>query len=202
MVAAIDFNALVRDKATSVLAGHIRSRLAQTGQTLCKGSPESHARSIVARWGDGSALALLVLAQSDGFASHAQIASAAGISVDASQVFWRKTLCGLSVSVRAPDGEGSRKLRLFRRGHERFFSAEGVKLQLNTEMLAFALARFATESTLGVTAAFRQNYEGASAAQEADDSRDEAERETARQAMGRELSRDDVAAPKQAGLFR
>ncbi len=207
MVAAIDFKALVKDKCRSIIAAHIQARLAQTGTSLCKGSPESHASFVVRNWKDGTAMAFLVLAETGTFATLRDVANAAGISEKAAQDFWRKTLRNMSVKARAGKGEEIVIVRLFRRGTERFFAQRlngangGVKLKLNTEMLEFALARFATSSTLGVTVAFRQNYEGAAAAQEADESRSEEERLEARASMHRETLPEHMPKPKQQGLF-
>lgn len=198
---AIDYNIVLRDACVLALTQHIKARLIQTGCVLLRGSHEGHAKFLVSRWNDSNVRVFYVLAKANGrFYSHTQLAKEANSTPKATRDYWARTLKGSCVAARLSDTTERRSVRLFRRGHEMFFSAHGIKLQLDARMLDFDLARVVTDSTMGQTAALRQNYEGACEAQESDASKDEAARIEARKRLNQEMDQK-VAKGHQRRLF-
>lgn len=169
----LDLNELIRDACVTVLAEHIRTRLAQTGRTIAKGSCEVQARWFVNRWTNTNAAAFYLLAKTkDRFLTHTEIAIAVSSEPKVVRDFWSRTLQGMQVAAHHSDTKERADVRLFRRDHEMTFSNRnanhtgGIKLQVRTEMLNLNLAQLATDTTRTQTAALMQNYEGAARAQE------------------------------------
>jgi hypothetical protein len=171
---------LARDAACMTLAQHVRARLAQAGRELARGTPEATAERIVSRWSGAGVLAFYMLAREERFVAHGALAAKCGGTKKAIRDWWRR-LQGTSVRVAPLDGGAEPgRIDLFKRGRECFYASQGVKLQLNTEKLPFALARHVTESTLGHVLAVRVNYAGACEALEADATKSAEERAAAR----------------------
>lgn len=191
---AVNMTDLLREAVTMLLAQHIRARLMQCGCRLLRGSPEGQAKWIVSKWSEANVHAFYILVKSDDrFWSHAQLAREAGCAPESTREFWRKTIKGSHVAAHFIDTTQRENVRLFRRGREMFWGGAGIKLQVNTEMLPFAIARAVTDSTMSQTIAHRQNFEGACEAQESDESKGAEERTAARA----KLEGDMVQAPSE-----
>jgi hypothetical protein len=198
---AIDLNKVLRDACILALSDHIRARLVQTGCVLARGSAEGQARYLIGRWNDASVRMFYILASADGrFFSHSKLAKEAGAKQSASESFWGTTLKGMRVAARVADTPNRQDIKLFRRGHEMFWSQHGIKLQIKASMLNFDLSRTITDTTIEQTLASQQNYEGACRAQEADASRPEAERSAGRDRINAELTKPEVVS-NQGRLF-
>lgn len=191
---------LLRDAGNAILAEHIRTRLAQTGRVLAKGSPESQARWFISRWSTTNIEVFCLLAKTtDRFLSHKVIAAAVGSTPKACRDFWSKTLRGMKVRTRIVDTRECATISLFRRTREMTYSSSGIKLQVRTEMLGVRLARLAIETTRGAVVAGMQNHEGACVALEAQS--EEVSATTARDLLQSAVE-EPVVQKKQGNLFK
>jgi hypothetical protein len=188
---------LARDAVCMILARHVRARLAQAGRELARGTPEGAAKTIVSRWSGAGVLAFYMLAREERFVSHGALAAKCGGTKKAIREWWRR-LQDTYIRVAPLDGGAEAgRIDLFKRGRECFYAGQGVKLQLNTEKLPFALARQVTESTLEHVIAARVNYAGACDAQEADATKSPEERTAARRRLLEDEGRKAVRAGTQ-----
>lgn len=202
MVLAIDINQVLRTACESHLAAHIRARLVASGAELLKGSPEGQAKFFVKRWTDGHVRAFHFLVESDGkFLSKSELGAGANSSERVVHDFWRRTLKSMRVAARISGTTQRKDVPLFRRGHEMFWSAFGIKMQIRGEMPSYQVARTVTETTRPALVASMQNYEGATAAQEADESRSEEERAEPRERLKNEVEGPMETAKRQGDLF-
>jgi hypothetical protein len=69
---------IARDAVCMILTQHVKTRLAQTGRQLARGTPEATAKKIVARWSAPGVLAFYMLAREERFVSHGALAARCG----------------------------------------------------------------------------------------------------------------------------
>lgn len=200
MSVALDHEKLVINACVAEVTKHIETRLAQTNTRLARGNASGLAAFIVQRWSLACAKAFYVLAsQADRFVSHSEIIKGCGINEKTWRGFWKR-LRAIEVNAQFVDTKEAHPVALFRRGREMFWSASGVKLTLSTRGLPFDLGKKVTDDTMASTVAARQNYDGAAAAQRADESRSESERTAATTSIESAVSHEGPS-KKQADLF-
>lgn len=195
--------AMALEAATSVLAHHIKCRLAQAGCRLRRGSEEGHAKNLTRRWKHfASVMAFFILARAPDFTPIRKLAADTGTTPEKMSAWWRR-LSKSTLPVYRIGTDEPREIELFRHGSEKFHAGNGVKLQLDTSMLTYAAANWVTESTFPATLSKQKNYHGAAwrQATDADETKSEEEKTRAVRRMKDEMQKPDVAPSKQADLF-